>query len=343
MAVQVRLFAALREAAGTSRTDVAPGALGDVLAELSARYGERFAQLLPACSILVDGEPAGADAEVTDGAELVLLPPVSGGATDVEGAAPAVGQLALLSATVPLVLVAALLAGRGWFAAGVVIVACWVLLDAVEVLAAAAGRPVLLAAALPAVGLPLAVVFRPDSGWEHVPGWVAASFLLASALMLAFGRRRNVAAGLGATLTAGLLVGLGAAGLLLLRALPSGFRWVLALLVLVAAADLAAGLAGRLLGIQPVLGAVVGAAGAGAVTTLALRPPLDAVAGLMLAITAVVAAVGGGEAHRALARESGRDPEQPGLLPGGGGPLGLADGVLLAAPVAYLVARATGV
>ena len=78
--VRVRLFAALREAAGTPEVRVPAGPLEGILAGLRERFGERFAAVLGYSSVLVDGErwhdPA---APVPDGAELALLPPFSGG------------------------------------------------------------------------------------------------------------------------------------------------------------------------------------------------------------------------------------------------------------------------
>lgn len=81
MSVQVRLFAAVREAAGTDETTVEAGPLPAVLAELRDRYGERFATRLAVCSVLVDGSavPIDATVEVPDGAEVAVLPPFSGG------------------------------------------------------------------------------------------------------------------------------------------------------------------------------------------------------------------------------------------------------------------------
>ncbi|HYY78950.1 MAG TPA: MoaD/ThiS family protein [Actinomycetes bacterium] len=78
--VRVRMFAALREAAGVPEVAVPPGRLGAVLDGLRERYGQRFAATLGYASVLVDGERCSdPDAVVPDGAELALLPPFSGG------------------------------------------------------------------------------------------------------------------------------------------------------------------------------------------------------------------------------------------------------------------------
>jgi len=78
--VRVRLFAALREAAGVSEVTEPPGRLGDILERLRDRYGERFSAVLATASVLVDGGRCGDPAtEVADGAEISLLPPFSGG------------------------------------------------------------------------------------------------------------------------------------------------------------------------------------------------------------------------------------------------------------------------
>lgn len=81
MSVRIRLFAAVRDAAGTAETTAEAGPLPAILAELGDRYGERFAARLAVCSVLVDGTTVDRDAqvEVADGAEIAVLPPFSGG------------------------------------------------------------------------------------------------------------------------------------------------------------------------------------------------------------------------------------------------------------------------
>jgi molybdopterin converting factor small subunit len=78
--VRIRLFAALREAAGVSEVEAPAGPLDGILAGLGDRFGDRFAAVLGYSSVLVDGERwHDRAAPVPDGAELALLPPFSGG------------------------------------------------------------------------------------------------------------------------------------------------------------------------------------------------------------------------------------------------------------------------
>ena len=75
----MRLFAALRELAGASDVEASGATVGDVVTALSERYGERFAKVARAGSVVVDGERVPTDRALADGDEVALLPPVSGG------------------------------------------------------------------------------------------------------------------------------------------------------------------------------------------------------------------------------------------------------------------------
>jgi molybdopterin converting factor small subunit len=77
--VKVRLFAALRELAGASEVDAAGETAGQVVDDLSARFGDRFAKVARAGSIVVDGERASPDRRLRGDEEMAVLPPVSGG------------------------------------------------------------------------------------------------------------------------------------------------------------------------------------------------------------------------------------------------------------------------
>lgn len=78
--MNVRLFAALREAAGAAATEAAGRSVGEVADELGSRYGDRFAQIAAVSSYVVNGERASRQTPVADGDEVAILPPVSGGA-----------------------------------------------------------------------------------------------------------------------------------------------------------------------------------------------------------------------------------------------------------------------
>jgi hypothetical protein len=76
---QLRLFAAAREAAGTSRA-VLPGAtVAEVLAAAVSQFGSDFERVLASCKIWVNGEAVEANTPVSDSDEVAVLPPVSGG------------------------------------------------------------------------------------------------------------------------------------------------------------------------------------------------------------------------------------------------------------------------
>jgi sulfur-carrier protein len=77
--MRVRLFAALRELAGTSRLDVEAPDVGSLLDQLSERLGPEFGRIMKAGSVVVDGETSGRDRLLHSDDEVALLPPVSGG------------------------------------------------------------------------------------------------------------------------------------------------------------------------------------------------------------------------------------------------------------------------
>ena len=82
--VTLLLFAAAREAAGTNRVTVDADTVGEVLAIARSRYGGGFTDVLAGSRVWLDGEePAEGDATaLRDGAEVAVLPPVSGGAAE---------------------------------------------------------------------------------------------------------------------------------------------------------------------------------------------------------------------------------------------------------------------
>ena len=79
MKIEVRYFASLREAAGVSAENIDTDAadLAALYAELQARHG--FPLPVDRLRAAIDGAFARWDTPLREGAEVVFLPPVSGG------------------------------------------------------------------------------------------------------------------------------------------------------------------------------------------------------------------------------------------------------------------------
>ena len=73
------MFAQARESAGTGETSIDGSTVGDVLDGAATRFGPRFAAVLGASAVWLNGEPAERANPVSDRDEVAVLPPVSGG------------------------------------------------------------------------------------------------------------------------------------------------------------------------------------------------------------------------------------------------------------------------
>ena len=80
-AVRLLLFARAREAAGRRDDTVDAATLGGALACVCDRYGPEFADVLAASRVWINGDepPDGDETVLSDGDEVAVLPPVSGG------------------------------------------------------------------------------------------------------------------------------------------------------------------------------------------------------------------------------------------------------------------------
>ena len=77
--VRVRLFAAAREAAGTSEATVEAATIGEVLDALTARF-EDLGPVLTRCSVLLEGtRTTDRSVPVPPDATVDVLPPYAGG------------------------------------------------------------------------------------------------------------------------------------------------------------------------------------------------------------------------------------------------------------------------
>lgn len=78
----LRLFASIREIAGTSEITFEAGTVEELISEAIKNFGKDFASLVPTCRIWVNGNPANMEDAVTSADEVALLPPVSGGSLE---------------------------------------------------------------------------------------------------------------------------------------------------------------------------------------------------------------------------------------------------------------------
>ncbi|MHC4952527.1 MAG: MoaD/ThiS family protein [Planctomycetota bacterium] len=78
MPITVRLFAGVKEKAGRAELEVAGATIAEVRDAL-AEAVPAVAGLLPACRFAMNDEFVTVDSEVTEGALVDVIPPVSGG------------------------------------------------------------------------------------------------------------------------------------------------------------------------------------------------------------------------------------------------------------------------
>lgn len=269
----LRLFAGAREAAGVTTDEIAASTVEEVLDEARRRYGERFAAVLAASKVWVNGEPAGPGMPVIATDVVAVLPPVSGGAAAAPPAPPAAvvqGNLALVPDLAPeeepesrpdperpplavvhmsvrphgrlglawaAATVGFTVAGPAWLAGWLALAAFIAGAQACHVWRKRGERPVVLIAAAIAAGLPVAASFDTGAMAAVVAAGVLATFV-ARLRSTTLAPTRDV----GLTLVIGVPIGLAAAAPVLVR--HFGIAATLLLLALVCVYDAGAYLVG---------------------------------------------------------------------------------------------------
>jgi sulfur-carrier protein len=76
---RLRLFGPAREAAGVSSLTLSGSDVAAVIAAAEVRFGEEFARVLAGSRVWLNGEEVERSAAVTEGDEVAVIPPVSGG------------------------------------------------------------------------------------------------------------------------------------------------------------------------------------------------------------------------------------------------------------------------
>jgi sulfur-carrier protein len=336
VAVTVRFFAALRDAAGTSRLEVDPGTLPQIVEDLSKRFGEPFATRVSVASGLLNGQPVRLDHDraVEDGAELALLPPFSGGSTVTTRERRMEHLLLAGSVLVPGLLALGAYTGRWAFGVVVVVVGLGSLIDLHSALGDAGLRTVLPTAIALVVGPALLILLAPAHATAWASGIAALGVMATFLLALASGRRHDTATIVGSTLLAALLVGFGAAALLLLHDTVSSSQlaWSLGI---IAVADVTASWVAhrsprppsRVLALVP-----VGVAALAAVVLWAVAGRTAPAMAAGFGVAAAVAALASVRLRQVLRQP---DAARPALL------IGTADAVLVGVPLALIWVRVT--
>lgn len=123
---KLRLFANLREIAGTARLDVPAVTVADAVDFVNQKFGSEFEKGVSVSRIWVNGDEAEMTDPIGDTDEVVILPPVSGGSQPAVLAPSDLGSLLPLAVTV-IVVLANFQSQAIWAAALVAVAAIWAL------------------------------------------------------------------------------------------------------------------------------------------------------------------------------------------------------------------------
>lgn len=224
------------------------------------------------------------------------------------------------------------------FAFAVLVAAAVALLHISAALDATGPRPIVAAAAVGALGVPLRLLVDPNLRLDTLPGFIVAMVLTAFVAAMIAGRRSDIARAISATFVCGLLVALGAGGLLLLRESRAGLRWTVALLLLILVPEAAAFVALRARGMtltaREAVRFVAAAAVGGALLAIAGRPLTPGRTAALVAVC-LAAMYAGALVHRVVRAESAAADQAAGLA------LRPTVALLLAAPLVFFLATAT--
>jgi molybdopterin converting factor small subunit len=242
---RLRLFANLRELAGTSVVELEADTVGGLLEKAAESYGLDFRRSMRRARVWVNGEPAAPEDAVDDQDEVALIPPVSGGAgansfagIDLHVSAPLVTVAVLILANLP--------ASPEWFVTALVAVgAVWAvdLVDSARMAGVDLQLPPLLATIL--IG-----AIAPYGMANNTSGVVGLGLVVVFALVAAFvwaiaaPQARDVMA-VANTALAQVIAGTGIGSLVLTRLSPDGRARVGAFLVIIVLSAAAWWTAGR--------------------------------------------------------------------------------------------------
>lgn len=285
---RLRLFAHLREAAGTAAVEIDGGTVGAVLESATHTFGPEFEAGLAASRVWVNGDPADEATPVASGDEIAVLPPVSGGE-----------QVSVTDFQVPWAAVVAVALGGllfldpAFFVAGAVgVLALW----AWDLSQARADDPVVLPAVLVAIAAGVAAPALLLDGDLHLEGvgLAVAAGVIATFAQAAFWARARTLVSLGATMLVSVVAGAAAASLSLVRLADGGASALWVLLAVGLVSSLAAAGSERVPGLDvldPLSAGAIGAVLAGLATSYFLG--LSVVPYLLVSMVLALALIAG--------------------------------------------------
>ncbi|MEN8238210.1 MAG: MoaD family protein [Actinomycetota bacterium] len=321
----LRLFANLRESAGTDTAEFDAATVGDLLGQATARFGDRFQSGLDAARVWVNGEQADEATRLAAADEVALIPPVSGGAL-------AVGSVEVPPNLLTVALVVALLAvawaPQEWFvlvAVGAVLAWIWDVSDTARL--AGTGFvpfPPLVAATITGIG-------AYAWGFDGYAGGIFLSVIIAVSWPI-FDKSSRDFRLTATTALVTLIAASASAGLILIRLLGSYavLAFVLITIFTLVGGWIAGAYGSQIQSIDANVGALLGALIAGLVVGLAMSE-LDIAAGLLGGV-ATAAGVIAGRALGSMVRTGSvtHTEDAPGAI-------SMFDGAIIAAPLFWIV------
>lgn len=320
----LRLFANLRETAGTDTVEIDASTVGELLDSATEQFGDGFATGLRSAGVWVNGETAETATPLSTSDEVAVIPPVSGGtlaSRDIE-VAPS-----LLSVALVVALLAVAWAPIEWFvvvAVGSILAWVWDVWLAAKMTA----NPFVVYP--PLLTATMGGAFAYTWGIEGVAGAMAAGVVLSVSWPVFDKASRDFRITASTTLISVVVVAV--SGALVLTRLYGSFA-VVAFVVVAIAALIGAWLAGTygsaIQSVDANVGALLGALLAGLGTGLVIEE-LDVAAGLLGGVAAAAGVIAGRALGSMLRTGTVTHTED---APGS---LALFDGVIIAAPLFWL-------
>ncbi len=320
----LRLFANLRESAGTDRVTIDAPTVGDAIETASTRFGEQFSNGVKSAAVWVNGEPAESATALSSSDEVALIPPVSGGALT---AANLDFGPNLLSAALVVALIAVAWADPTWFAfvaAGAVMAWVWDLSESSKRIR----EPFVVFP--PLVGATSGAIGAYAWGFEGFAGAVALGIIV-SVSWPVFDRAHREFRTTASTTLVTVIATAAAAGLVLIR-LTGSYAVVAFVLVTIFAlvgAWVAGAYGAKIQSVDANVGALLGALIAGLLAGLIISE-MDVAAGLLGGVAAAAGVIAGRTLGSMLRTGAiSHTEDAPGAL-------SMFDGAAIAAPLFWI-------